>query len=94
MHSRQEGPVDWQPKAEQIQTVAWQLTFDAVQVSTLCRKRLKTPTMSYNFYRLSLLATYLFFLPRLPFPSSSVSPSPHPGPNQNRLQGRDAKLIC
>ena len=94
MHSRQEGPVDWQPKAEQIQTVAWQLTFDAVQVSTLCRKRLKTPTMSYYFYRLSLLATYLFFLPRLPFPSSSVSPSPHPGPNQNRLQGRDAKLIC
>jgi hypothetical protein len=38
MHSRQEGPVDWKPKAEQIQTVAWQLTFDAVQVAHCVEK--------------------------------------------------------
>ena len=57
---------------------------------TLCTERLKIATMSYYFYRLPLLSASS----RLPFPSSSVSRSPHPGPNQNRLQGRDAKLIC
>ena len=61
MHSRQEGPVDWQPKAEQIQTVAWQLTFDAVQVAHCVEKGWRHRPCH------TISTVYLFLLPTSSF---------------------------